>query len=83
MGKPNEQAKKVYRFVFRTERCYQTLQRYRKQQISSDTFRRFERNTLKKISGGGCVHAPCKPFTISDQNISFPIPCPLEPDLKE
>ena len=29
------------------------------------------------------MHAPCKPFTISDQNIPFPIPCPIEPDLKE
>ena len=50
---------------------------------ASDTSRRFERNTLEKISGGGCVYAPCKPFTISDQNIPFPIPCPIEPDLKE
>ena len=35
----------------------------------------------RKESGGArCVYAPCKPFTISDQNMLFPIPFPIEPD---
>ena len=30
-----------------------------------------------------CAHAPFNPVTISDQNIRFPIPCPIERDVKE
>ena len=38
---------------------------------------------LSKVIRWRCAHAPCKPFTISDQNVRFPIPSPIEPDLKE
>ena len=39
--------------------------------------------TLSKGIRWRCAHAACKPFTISNQNIRFTIPCPIEPDLKE
>ena len=39
--------------------------------------------TLSKGIRWRCAHAPFNPVTISDQNIRFPIPCPIEPDVKE
>jgi len=39
--------------------------------------------TLSKGIRWWLAHAPCKPFTISDQNRLFPIPFPIEPELKK